>query len=120
MFGWFKTKLVQFFSLREHDRQMKVMRDQKESGAFRGKNADHRGDFENDYNAATGMLKTRMDSRFPDGFHAKLGSSNNTAYDYGAARIDAVDRVSTAVAMALRDGATVRQAADAGAASVAI
>lgn len=120
MFEWFKVKLIQFYAVREHDQRMKVMRGHKETGAFRGKNADLRRDFESDYNAATSMLKTRMNSRFPDGFHAKLGSSNNTAYDFGAARIDAVDRVSTAVAMALRDGATVRQAAEAGAASVGI
>lgn len=120
MLGWLSVKLMQFFSTRRRDQQIKVMRDQKEIGSFRGKDAHLRSDFESDYNCATGMLKMRMNNKYPDSFHAKLGSSNNNAYDYGVARAEAVDRVSTAVAMALRGGATVRQAAEAGAASVGI
>ena len=120
MIGWIAEKLMQFFSARRRGQQLKTMREQNEVGTFRGKDAHLNSDFESDYNAATGMLKTRMNTKFPDNFHAQLGSRNNNTYDYGAARVDAVDQVSTTIAMALRNGATVRQAAEAGAACVGI
>ncbi len=76
--------------------------------------------FERDYNAASALLKERMNKSYPDNFHARLGSDGNNAYDHGEERAYAVDTVSAAIAMALRNGATIREAADAGAASVGI
>lgn len=61
-----------------------------------------------------------MDRKFPDNYHARLSSEENSPYDHGQDRALAVDAMSIAIAMALRNGATVRQAAEAGAASVGI
>ena len=61
-----------------------------------------------------------MDRRYPDSYHARLSANSNRPYDYGAKRADAVDTASAAIAMALRGGATIEQAAEAGAVSVGI
>jgi len=66
------------------------------------------------------MLKLRIDERFPDSYYARLSSDRNSSYDYGQDRALAIDTISTAIAMALRGGASVEQAAAAGAASVRI
>ena len=76
--------------------------------------------FESDYFAATDLLKERMNKRYPDAYHARLSARDDRPYDYGAKRADAVDTASTAIAMALREGATVKDAAEIGAASVGI
>jgi hypothetical protein len=96
------------------------MAKEKEAGAYVGEAATKARNFEDDYHAATIMLKARMDKSFPDNYHARLSSGENSPYDYGEDRALGVDTTSTAIAMALRDGATVRQAAEAGAASVGI
>lgn len=77
-------------------------------------------DFDADYRAALRLLRDRIDRKFPDGHYAKLRSGISTPHDHGENRAQAVNMMSTAVAMALRNGATVQQAADAGAASVGI
>ncbi|XYD10515.1 hypothetical protein R1A27_08605 [Methylobacterium sp. NMS12] len=77
-------------------------------------------DFDADYRAALRLLRDRIDRKFPDGHYAKLRSGMSTPHDRGEDRAQAVNTMSTAVAMALRDGATVQQAADIGAASVGI
>ncbi len=92
----------------------------REGGTFETGSAYQSAGFEGDYHAATNLLKQRMDKSFPDNFHARLGSQTNSMYDYGEDRAGAVDTASTAIAMALRNGATVSQAAEAGAASVGI
>lgn len=120
MLDWLRAKLIQFLSTSEKGQNSKAAADQKELGTFCGKDAYKHRAFEAKYNAATHLLKHRMNSKFPDSYHAKLGSSQNNAYDYGVGRAEAVDTASTAIAMALREGATVQQAADAGAASVGI
>jgi hypothetical protein len=76
--------------------------------------------FERDYNAASALLKERMNENYPDNYHARLSSKGNNAYDHGEERAYAVDTASAAIALALRNGATVREAADAGAASIGI
>jgi hypothetical protein len=63
---------------------------------------------------------SRIDKKFPDNYYARLRSDTSTSYDHGEDRARAVDTMSTAIALALRDGATVQQAAEAGAASVGI
>lgn len=82
--------------------------------------SDHPRNFDEDYRSATYMLRLRMDKRFPDNYHARLSSGENSTYDHGQDRALAIDVASTAIAVALRNGATVRQAAEAGAASVGI
>ncbi|UIN38492.1 hypothetical protein [Methylobacterium oryzae] len=114
------SKIIQFFLGSEYERRSSAMAKDKESGVYVGETATKARNFEDDYHAATTMLKMRMDRSFPDNFHARLGSGKNSPYDYGEDRAIAVDITSTAIAMALRNGATVRQAAEAGAASVGI
>jgi hypothetical protein len=77
-------------------------------------------DFSGDYRLAMDMLRDRINRRFPDNFHARVGSNANSMQDFGDERAGAIDMSSSAIAAALRDGATARQAADAGAASVGI
>lgn len=79
----------------------------------------HRG-FEEDYKAAAVLLKRRLNESYPDNFHARLGNRSNDARDHGSERAQAVDTASAAIALALRNGATVWEAAEAGAASVGI
>lgn len=74
-------------------------------------------DFTADYNAATQIIKPLIDLKFPDNYHANFERNRDAATEYGAERAEAVDRASSAIAAALRKGATVKQAADAGVAS---
>ncbi|MCJ2125088.1 hypothetical protein [Methylobacterium sp. J-077] len=77
-------------------------------------------DFTGDYRMATDMLRERINRRFPDNFYARVGANANTTRDFGDERAGAIDTSSAAIAAALRDGATAKQAADAGATSVGI
>lgn len=120
MLRWMIAKIVQFFLGSGDERRSADMAKEKEAGAYVGETATKARNFEDDYHAATNMLKTRMDKNFPDNYHARLSSGENSPYDHGEDRALAVDTTSTAIAMALRNGATVRQAAEAGAASVGI
>lgn len=76
--------------------------------------------FDQDYRDATAILRLRLDRKFPDGQYARLRSESATPYDNGESRVHAVDQMSAAIASALRKGATVREAAEAGAASIDI
>ena len=118
--SWLISRMMQFFLGNAHDRRANAAAREKETGTFEN-NASAKGrNFEDDYRSATKMLKARVDKQFPDSYYARLSSNNSSSYDYGQDRALAVDTMSTAIAMALREGATVRQAADAGAASVGI
>ena len=77
-------------------------------------------DFTGDYRTATDMLRDRINKRFPDNFHARVGPKANSMRDFGNERAGAIDISSAAIAAALRNGASAKQAADAGAASVGI
>ncbi|XYD07438.1 hypothetical protein R1A27_20235 [Methylobacterium sp. NMS12] len=77
-------------------------------------------DFDADYISTLRLLRDRIDRKFPDGHYAKLRAGMSSPHDRGEDRAQAVNTMSTAVAMALRDGATVQQAADIGAASIGI
>lgn len=117
---WLVSRVLQFLAGFAQQRRASLMAKEKEDGAFTSKSADDARNFEDDYRAATRMLKQRIDERFPDSYYARLSSKSNSSYDYGQDRAMAVDIMSTAIAAALRNGASVRQAADAGAASVGI
>jgi hypothetical protein len=93
---------------------------QKEAGDYIEAASDTTRNFDADYRLASQMLKLRMNDKFPDNYHARLSSGGNSPYDHGEDRALAVDTASTAIALALRNGSTVRQAAEAGAASVGI
>lgn len=117
---WLISKIARFLSGGGDSRRSRSMAKRKEAGLYEGETAARARNFEADYRAATKLLKTRVDKSFPDNYHARLSTGGNSAYDHGEDRAAAVDTMSTAIAMALRDGATVQQAADAGAASVGI
>jgi hypothetical protein len=118
--SWLISKMMQFFLGSAHKRRADAAAKRKEAGAFEPGYSAKERNFDEDYRAATRMLKGRIDKEFPDSYYAGLSSKSNSSYDYGQDRAIAVDTISTAIAMALRNGATVRQAADAGAASVGI
>ena len=65
-------------------------------------------------------LRERMGKRYPDNFQARVGANVSSTRDFGEERASAIDTASAAVAEALRNGATAKQAAEAGAASVGI
>ena len=118
--NWLIARISQFFLGSGDERRSTSTAKEKEAGVYTDDISARSGNFEDDYRAATIMLKTRMDRSFPDNYHARLSSGVNSPYNHGEDRALAVDTTSTAIAMALRKGATVRQAADAGAASVGI
>ncbi|MCJ2057094.1 hypothetical protein MKL09_11065 [Methylobacterium sp. J-048] len=102
---------------RAENHQLLASEDERGSGARATKTPK---DFSGDYRIATDMLRDRINRRFPDNFHARVGSNANSMHDFGDERAGAIDMSSSVIAAALRDGATARQAADAGAASVGI
>lgn len=118
--SWLISKVTQFFPGRAPTRKAALRAKERETGAFNSISSGMAESFEKDYNAAAKLLKDRMDKKFPNGHYAKLRSGVNTPYDHGEDRALAIDTMSTAIAMALRNGASVRQAAEAGAASVGI
>jgi hypothetical protein len=117
--SWLISKVLQFFGGSAHARRNGPIA-KKEAGAFHGPSSGTARNFEDNYIAAANMLRERMDQKYPNGHYARLRSNENSPYDHGEDRAHAVDTMSTAIAMALRNGASVRQAADAGAASVGI
>ncbi|MGU3448766.1 hypothetical protein [Methylobacterium sp. 391_Methyba4] len=117
---WLTSKIIGLFLGETQSRRANTMSKEREAGTFEGGYSTKSRQFESDYNAATRMLKLRIDERFPDSYYARLSSDRNSSYDYGQDRALAIDTISTAIAMALRGGASVEQAAAAGAASVRI
>ncbi|WP_238272729.1 hypothetical protein [Methylobacterium cerastii] len=65
-------------------------------------------------------LNQRINTRFPDNYQAGFNPNREQGRDYGDDRAAAIATASAAVAAALRGGATVRQAAEAGASSIGI
>jgi len=117
---WLLSKIVQFFSGGGDQRKSRSMAGEKDAGLHKGETAGRARNFDADYRAATKLLKARMDQHFPDNYHARLSSGSKSTRDHGEDRAAAVDTASAAIATALRKGSTVRQAADAGAASIGI
>jgi hypothetical protein len=117
---WLLSKIVQFLFGSGGQRRSTSMGKENEAGANEGQTATRSRNFDDDYRAATKILKTRMDARFPDNYHARMGSETDSMRDFGDERAGAIDKASSTIAAALRSGATVKQAAEAGAASVGI
>ena len=113
-------KMVQFFFGRGNEQRDHSMAGGKEATAFTSSTRIRARNFDADYRAATKLLKARMDRRFPDNYQARTSLNASNTYDHGEDRATAVDTASAAIAMALREGATVQQAADAAAASIDI
>ncbi|TXN73892.1 hypothetical protein FV234_25595 [Methylobacterium sp. WL8] len=78
------------------------------------------GDFSSNFSTAMMVLNQRINSRFPDNYEASSKANRDYSRDYGDDRAAAIDTASAAVAAALRGGATVKQAAEAGASSISI
>ncbi|MCJ2138397.1 hypothetical protein MKK69_30815 [Methylobacterium sp. J-026] len=117
---WLLSAVVQLFGSGRNRSSGDTIAAEKEAGTFEGEYASRARDFESDYNAAVKLLKNRLDKRYPSGHYGRLRAGENNPYNYGEERAEAVDTMSIAIAMALRDGATVKEAAEAGAASVGI
>ena len=66
------------------------------------------------------MISQRINTKFPDNYQARFTADRDHGRDYGDDRAAAIDTASAAIAAALREGATVRQAAEAGATSIGI
>lgn len=117
---WLISRTLQFLLGSVHERRSDAIAKQKEDGTFEGTSAVDGRNFDDRYTAAVRLLKTRVDREFPDTYYARLSSGRDSSDKYGQNRAVAIDTMSTAIAMALRNGATVQQAAHAGAASVGI
>lgn len=115
-FRWLVFKLFDFFLANARERRAAEI----EAGTSKDDFFSNARNFEANYNAAVRMLKDRLNLRFPDGHYARLRLGEDNPYDHGEDRGHAVDTMTNAIAMALRQGATVKQAAAAGAASVGI
>ncbi|MGU3421371.1 hypothetical protein [Methylobacterium sp. D54C] len=76
--------------------------------------------FDRDYAGAIRILRDRLDLKFPDGQYAHRRLRMSIPHNHAEDRAQAVDTMSTVVATALRNGASVKEAAEAGAASVGI
>lgn len=116
---WLISKIAQFVfggGTKDSER-MKIERGRQAEGATREYRS---GNFDDDYRAATMILKARMDKRFPDNYYARLEIGPSGPRDHGEDRAAAIDTMSAAVASALRRGATVQQAIAAGAASIGL
>ncbi|MCJ2068783.1 hypothetical protein MKK75_08205 [Methylobacterium sp. J-030] len=117
---WLISRIIQFFFGKGQRREGSAMPRVREAGAHEDRSADKSRNFDADYRAATIMLKTRMGNSYPDNYHARPSAGTNSTRDFGDERAEAIDTASAAIAAALRKGATVKQAAEAGAASVGI
>ncbi|MCJ2087132.1 hypothetical protein MKK88_14220 [Methylobacterium sp. E-005] len=118
--GWLLTKVIELITGKDRGQKSSGMPRVREVGAHEERAADKSRNFDADYRAATNMLKTRMGNSFPDNYHARPSAGTNSTRDFGDERAEAIDIASAAIAAALRRGATVKQAAEAGAASVGI
>ena len=114
------SRLIQFFSGGGDKRRNMSENMEQEKEALGSDRFVRARNFDDDYREATELLKARMDRRFPDNYRARLGTDGLGIYDHGRDRAAAVDTMSTAIAKALREGATVRQAAEAGAIGVGV
>jgi hypothetical protein len=118
--SWLMAKVSEFLRGTMKKRRGRLVEKSREAGTYEGDSLSAARKFEEDYKAATRLLKKRMDSRFPDNYHARPSAGSENTYDHGEERAAAIDTMSAAIATALRNGATVKQAAAAGAASVSI
>lgn len=117
--GWLLTKLIELVTGKDRGKSSGMPR-VREVGEGENRSADRSRNFDTDYRAAVTILKNRMGNSFPDNYHARLSGGTNSTRDFGDERAEAIDTASAAIAAALRKGATVKQAAEAGAASVGI
>lgn len=119
-FEYLIAKLEWHFSNKKSEREFRQMTNASGDKSPKTAFDNHHQGFEEDYKAAAVLLKRRLNESYPDNFHARLGNRSNDARDHGSERAQAVDTASAAIALALRNGATVWEAAEAGAASVGI
>ncbi|KAA0122232.1 hypothetical protein CIW48_19775 [Methylobacterium sp. P1-11] len=114
------ARFIQFVAGGSDKRRSASENMEQEKEALGGNRFVRARNFDDDYREATDILKARMDRRFPDNYRARLGTNESGTYDHGQDRAAAVDTMSSEIATALRNGATVRQAAEAGATSAGI
>ena len=118
--SWLLSKVIQLITGKSPGQKSSAVPRVREVAAREDRTADRSRNFDADYRAATNLLKIRMGNSFPDNYHARPSAGTNSTRDFGDERAEAIDTASAAIADALRKGATVKQAAEAGAASVGI
>ncbi len=102
---WLISRTIQFLLGSAHERRSDAIAKQKKDGTFEGASAADGRNFDDRYTAAVRLLKTRVDRKFPDTYYARLSSGRDSSDNYGQNRAVAIDTMSTAIAMALRNGA---------------
>lgn len=114
------TKVLQY--LLGNMKPWRPYKDNSETLSVSGRNGrlNYNQNFNEDYITAINLVKPDLEEKFPDNYVTRSGSQASRGYDHGEDRAAALDTMSAAVAAALRDGATVRQAAKAGTASIGI
>ncbi len=117
---YLKARLRWFASGSQADQDSYKLARVAERGKSKSRDTYCRAHFERDYNTACALLEQRMNAKFPDSFHDRLGTGPNNAYAHGEKRSHTVDDASIAIAKALRKGATIEEAAEAGAAKIGI
>ncbi|MCJ2068596.1 hypothetical protein MKK75_07215 [Methylobacterium sp. J-030] len=118
--SWLLSRVFQFVFGRSEERKSSSVARESDAADHESSVANTGRNFDEDYRGATKILMMRLSNRFPDNYYARTGSDKNSTRDFGDERAEAIDTASAAIAAALRSGATVKQAAEAGAASVGI
>jgi len=118
--SWLISRIFQFIFGKGTRKRSSSMPRVREVGAGEDRSVDKSRNFDADYRAAVMILKDRMGNSFPDNYHARLNIGTNSTRDFGDERAEAIDTASAAIAAALRKGASIKQAAEAGAASVGL
>lgn len=118
--SWLISRIIQYFFSEADQRKSRSLAADETIGSYTERTLRKPRNFDADYRDAVTILKTRMGNSFPDNYQARMSGGTNGARDFGDERAEAINTGSAAIAAALRKGATVKQAADAGAASLGI
>ena len=120
IFDWIKSKISDVRRQYHADKNNETKAVQLEQGMHRNASYFSNSQFEGDYATACNIIKKRLEQRFPDNYHARLLAGYNPLYDYSVARSAAIDESSTAIARALRAGASIDQAVKLGSQTIGL
>lgn len=117
---WLAVEYRELVSARQENQLSRKSAREKEDGAFDSDRIYGISGLEEKYAAAMRLFEERLGGELPEDYHDKLGPHLRFVYGHRIDRTSNVDLISSAIAAALREGATVAEAADAGAASVGL
>lgn len=80
---WLLAKIFLLFFASKAQQMINKLIIQKESGDYADSASENIRTFDEDYGSATYMLKLRMNKKFPDNYHTRLSSGENSPYDHG-------------------------------------